>query len=87
MGASWRRLTAGIEELLGMRPQAKGRAALRIEDRDGIINDALDVAAKRSLAPKGNVLPVHADEAAAVTAGLRKGDIYQTATGEVRIKL
>lgn len=32
-------------------------------------------------------LPEHADEAAAVTAGLATGDMYQTATGELRIKL
>ena len=32
-------------------------------------------------------LPTHADEAAAVTAGLATGTLYRTATGEVRIKL
>ena len=32
-------------------------------------------------------LPVHADEAAAVVAGLATGDVYMTATGELRIKL
>ena len=31
--------------------------------------------------------PVYADEAAAVTGGLSKGDIYSTSTGELRIKL
>lgn len=39
----------------------------------------------------GNVkllnLPTHADEAAAVTAGLATDTVYQTATGELRIKL
>lgn len=34
-----------------------------------------------------NSLPVHADEAAAVTAALTTGDFYRTATGEVRVKL
>jgi hypothetical protein len=33
------------------------------------------------------VLPIHADEAAAVTAGLVQGTMYITATGEVRGKL
>jgi hypothetical protein len=32
-------------------------------------------------------LPVHADEAAATTAGLATGDVYRTSTGELRIKL
>ena len=32
-------------------------------------------------------LPVYADEAAAVTAGLLQGQVYRTATGELRIKL
>ena len=32
-------------------------------------------------------LPIHADEAAANTAGLATGDVYMTATGELRIKL
>jgi hypothetical protein len=32
-------------------------------------------------------LPTHADEAAAVTAGLATGTIYKTSTGELRIKL
>ena len=32
-------------------------------------------------------LPVHADEAAAVIAALATGTVYQTATGELRIKL
>lgn len=32
-------------------------------------------------------LPTHADEAAAVTAGLATGTVYKTATGELRIKL
>tara|TARA_R110000851_G_scaffold268235_2_gene420935 strand:+ start:6818 stop:7873 length:1056 start_codon:yes stop_codon:yes gene_type:complete len=32
-------------------------------------------------------LPTHADEAAAITAALTTGDLYQTATGELRIKL
>lgn len=31
--------------------------------------------------------PTHADEAAAVTAGLAAGTVYKTATGELRIKL
>ena len=31
--------------------------------------------------------PVHANEAAAVIAGLAAGKMYQTATGEIRIKL
>ena len=34
-----------------------------------------------------NNLPVYANEAAAVTGGLATGTIYQTATGELRIKL
>lgn len=33
------------------------------------------------------VCPTHADEAAATTAGLVTGDVYKTATGELRIKL
>lgn len=33
------------------------------------------------------MLPVHADEAAAVTAGLATDRVYKTATGELRIKL
>lgn len=32
-------------------------------------------------------LPVFADEAAATTGGLETGDLYRTATGEIRIKL
>ncbi|MEW4923999.1 hypothetical protein [Algibacter sp. 2305UL17-15] len=32
-------------------------------------------------------LPVYADDAAAVTGGLTTGDMYRTATGELRIKL
>ncbi|WP_044398809.1 hypothetical protein [Lacinutrix sp. Hel_I_90] len=32
-------------------------------------------------------LPIHADEASAVTAGLTTGDVYRTSTGELRIKL
>jgi hypothetical protein len=32
-------------------------------------------------------LPTYANEAAAITAGLATGDIYKTATGELRIKL
>lgn len=32
-------------------------------------------------------LPVHANEAAALIAGLASGKFYQTATGEIRIKL
>jgi hypothetical protein len=32
-------------------------------------------------------LPVFADEAAAITGGLQTGDLYRTATGEIRIKL
>ena len=32
-------------------------------------------------------LPTHADEAAAVAAGLATGTLYKTATGEVRVKL
>jgi len=32
-------------------------------------------------------LPEHADEAAAVIAGLNAGDVYKTSTGELRIKL
>jgi len=32
-------------------------------------------------------VPTHTDEAAAVTGGLTSGDIYKTATGELRIKL
>jgi photosystem II stability/assembly factor-like uncharacterized protein len=31
--------------------------------------------------------PIYADEAAALAAGLKTGAVYQTATGEVRIKL
>lgn len=34
-----------------------------------------------------STLPTHADEAAAVTAGRATGDVYQTSTGELRIKL
>lgn len=36
---------------------------------------------------KFDALPVYADEAAAVTGGLLTGMVYQTATGELRIKL
>lgn len=32
-------------------------------------------------------LPTYADEAAATTGGLSTGDLYKTATGEIRIKL
>ena len=32
-------------------------------------------------------MPTYADEAAALAAGLTKGTKYQTATGEVRVKL
>jgi hypothetical protein len=32
-------------------------------------------------------LPVHTDEAAAIVGGLATGDVYMTATGELRIKL
>ncbi len=32
-------------------------------------------------------LPTHADDAAAGTGGLSEGDVYKTATGELRIKL
>jgi hypothetical protein len=32
-------------------------------------------------------LPIAIDEAAAITAGLAAGDLYQTPTGEIRIKL
>lgn len=32
-------------------------------------------------------LPVYADEAAAVTGGIATGEVYQTSTGELRIKL
>jgi len=34
-----------------------------------------------------SALPTYADEAAAVTGGLATGDIYKTATGELRVKL
>jgi hypothetical protein len=37
--------------------------------------------------PRITGLPVAANEAAAVTAGLATGDLYQTSTGELRIKL
>ncbi len=36
---------------------------------------------------KLNNLPVYADEAAAVTAGLAQHRVYKTPTGELRIKL
>lgn len=32
-------------------------------------------------------LPEHADEAAATTGGLVQGNLYRTATGEIRVKL
>jgi hypothetical protein len=32
-------------------------------------------------------LPEYADEAAAITGGLSEGDLYRTATGEIRVKL
>lgn len=51
-------------------------------DKDGIETTNANIA---TLNLSG--IPTYADEAAAVTGGLATGDVYKTATGELRIKL
>lgn len=55
------------------------------DDEDDPLNIHRPVELDRPLNLTG--LPTHADEAAAVTAGRVTGDVYKTATGELRIKL
>jgi hypothetical protein len=50
--------------------------------------EKLEVAGKiRAVDVNFSGLPVYADEAAAIAGGIATGDLYQTPTGEIRIKL
>lgn len=49
-------------------------------------NDGADAIVEIT-APTNLTVPTYADDAAAGTGGLVAGDIYKTATGELRIKL
>lgn len=68
--------------------RADANACLELR-QSGTVNTSLASNGDATLAGQLNLpgLPTYADEAAAVTGGLVTGDVYKTATGELRIKL
>ena len=58
-----------------------------VNGEDIVTRTAAQTLTNKTLASPNATLPTHADNAAAVTAGLAAGAVYATATGEVRIRV